>query len=844
MLITILAVESGSFAQISLGPQTNYDNAIMITNNTQPNLTNYNVASGTYGVFLLSYQTFAGPCINAGAIKTFSVTSGHGGTGYAVQDLFTVNGGGSPAYGNGTAYGRVTAVSSGVVTAISLLNSSGVYPINAILTQPYGAGYSVATGAGTKVSTGSGDGTLEVNINSIYAGTAGPNCSIVESTLQTAAYASTPNQSITFTSISPAPSAINGTYTTAFEVLMPQVSCPSPPVTTPPGAAQGSGQTDGMYIVNAVGGGGSGAQYALTISGGVLTHWTNMWYGFGYTSAPTVTISAGGIPATVTCTLGGAPSWALDTSISPNSPYYLLVQSNDSGGVVLDNSGNLWALTIFPYPNLLTNSGYIALKKSTDNGVTWSGYNPIAYDGAPGAMLSSLGCGPGANSAPCYYVSGNFALSPDGYLTIAYWVSAQTSNFWVAGTSTYSTKCCYLIKCNPSSADCTNVTNWTAPAQIAPALSPAGYSLGYTFVMVSSTDSRWWSGDMANGMTDAQNHIYLYVSCDNGATWGSGTGCTHGEQTIIQIQDIPDGYSSLPTGEYAVACIANCATPPTSTLVLFNRNNYQAFTQTGLLSITSSTGGAVSGTAGQTCGVSAVNNGCQQAFITATLTAANTISGATWQIAPWYGDACTAAPTTANLSNGSATCSGTATITSTIGPTPYCIYPQTICGPTVFGYSLNGGSTWKLAQSNLHPFAGPFISGGGYKSGLWGQSGMYLTKAPVAPFWTVWWLERDELATGGLYIIASTINPLNLIANLSSWTNNQLQSLWYYNVNDLPSSVWASPTAAHNGVSFNLNGYPATTGEAGGWWSSYGTYVFTGGPSTISGFIKKGFSVQ
>ncbi len=87
-------------------------------------------------------------------IKVLTSTPVNGGTGYAVGDRFLI--------GTGTGgVGRVTAVTSGVVTAVELLTG--------------GENYTVATQATTKID-GAGDNALTVAVASLY--TAGPAVNI------------------------------------------------------------------------------------------------------------------------------------------------------------------------------------------------------------------------------------------------------------------------------------------------------------------------------------------------------------------------------------------------------------------------------------------------------------------------------------------------------------------------------------------------------------------------------------------------------------------------------------------------------------------------------------------
>lgn len=69
-------------------------------------------------------------------------------------------------------------------------------------------------------------------------------------------------------------------------------------------ATAGTGQTNGTYTINGVGGGGTGAQASITIAGGVITAVSILNPGSGYTSAPTFTVAEGGTPGTLTATIG------------------------------------------------------------------------------------------------------------------------------------------------------------------------------------------------------------------------------------------------------------------------------------------------------------------------------------------------------------------------------------------------------------------------------------------------------------------------------------------------------------------------------------------------------------
>ena len=86
----------------------------------------------------------------------------------------------------------------------------------------------------------------------------------------------------------------------------------------------------------------------------------------------------------------------------------------------------------------------------------------------------------------------------------------------------------------------------------------------------------------------------------------------------------------------------------------------------GLFSGTYTSGGSVTGSAGQTCTLSAFNNGNTGGTATVALTGTNTIAGGTALTITAIGTGSTSAATSATLSSGSATCSGTATISTVI----------------------------------------------------------------------------------------------------------------------------------------------------------------------------------
>ncbi len=86
----------------------------------------------------------------------------------------------------------------------------------------------------------------------------------------------------------------------------------------------------------------------------------------------------------------------------------------------------------------------------------------------------------------------------------------------------------------------------------------------------------------------------------------------------------------------------------------------------GLLSGTYTSGITATGTVGQTCVLTAFNNGNTGGTATVALTGANTIAGATALVITAAGSGNTSASTSATAGNGTATCSGTAVVATVL----------------------------------------------------------------------------------------------------------------------------------------------------------------------------------
>lgn len=834
VVISLICVYCGA-QTISTGPQTNWQSMITITNNTNPSLTNP-TGAGLYqwGKFLSGVYVYPGPCILAGGIKAFSIASG--GTNYAVNDTGTINGGTVQVQ-----YKVISVLAGGGGVA----NVIGFVP--PIFASPYGVGYSVANGVATTPTLGVGSG-LKINITSIYAVSPGPNCMIALQKDLTASYANAAGQSITFTHGYHASAALDGTYITAYTGYIwhdfaLKIS------------NGGSGQTSSVYYLNiSGGGGGSGMVSAAPVdSTGIVTKGpATLTYGAGYSSCPTATMPAAAVPAgavaaTFTCNSPEAiyPAWAMDTSLAAGtSGGGVPVGGNVSGGMIQGKDGTLWSVQAYNSYQTYSQDGAVGsiyIQTSTDGGATWGNSYPLLYDGFPGAFNNSpttYTCGPPApNSWPCYYVVGGLTFEPDGHtLVLGYWKGdpsagvAQGGNF----SPTVGGNCCFILTCDTLATDCHSISNWNSPYHIPitiyPALAPSGYPYAYTLDIHSSYDNSMPPGQMGIGIcTSSALFCYIVVSCDGGATWGTGTGCPSGTLALQQVQDpsTPGFNGTLPTQEFDFGWIGG------TTYFMVLRNTQRVYTNTKITS-TSSSGGVATYTytgspsliAGETTVLihGTTNGSGVFNVVNQTVTSVNTATQTFTVNVPF----------------------GNFALQAEAGTLSNCIGTQISCGATVFGYSKDNGNTWHIAQSSLDPFLGR----NGIINGKWDSGGMMTLNTQVGGYWTIWWIERDECNAGctpanPVYLIASTIRPSDLVNNLASWTNANLQSLWLYLVNVQPSSPYPAMVQPGNKVAYFWNAGPAPDNATNHFWNSYGAYSFVSGAFIgIKGIGIKGTAIQ
>jgi hypothetical protein len=171
------------------------------------------------------------------------------------------------------------------------------------------------------------------------------------------------------------------------------------------------------------------------------------------------------------------------------------------------------------------------------------------------------------------------------------------------------------------------------------------------------------------------------------ATYGSGgtvTGTTGQTCLLSGFNNSPGatalvnltGNNSIAAGTPLVMTVEGSgATAPSTTATLTSGTA----TCSGTAAITSSLG-PIAGVAGQSCNLSLFNNGSTGATATVVLTGANTIAPGTPLVISAGGSGATAPPTTAQLSSGTAACSGTASIATTLTPVPSCISATGVLG--------------------------------------------------------------------------------------------------------------------------------------------------------------------
>jgi len=141
---------------------------------------------------------------------------------------------------------------------------------------------------------------------------------------------------------------------------------------------------------------------------------------------------------------------------------------------------------------------------------------------------------------------------------------------------------------------------------------------------------------------------------------------------------------------------SSCKLPNITPDIIASGSFTSAAGNTGILLGTAYvSGGSIAGTAGQTCFLNTFNNGSTGATATVTLTGANTIAEGTAAVITAGGTGATSSPTSATLASGTATCSGTVTVNSALGPI------SGVAGQTCILSNFNNGSVGAKASVTL-----------------------------------------------------------------------------------------------------------------------------------------------
>ncbi|MFY9854216.1 MAG: hypothetical protein WAK26_10115 [Terracidiphilus sp.] len=295
-----------------------------------------------------------------------------------------------------------------------------------------------------------------------------------------------------------------------------------------------------------------------------------------------------------------------------------------------------------------------------------------------------------------------------------------------AGAYTYGTTNNQLVDISPSGSLCAGtwnrnsgggVPNYTVCSLPDPLPSTGG--LPYAAAYISAS---------AQGVTS--NPVEVYV---------------HAPVTSVSLVTEPPNSSSISTSPFGQQCFSQGAAATLDAQACYVNTSGQAvllcapasvtsansacnmpgvtpdIVASGLVSVATgnissasyTSGGAISGSAGQTCTLSGFNNGSSGATATVTLTGAGTIASGTSLAITAGGTGASLAPTSATLSNGTATCSGIAAISSVLANTTVGTAGQT-CTLGSFNSGSGTIATATLTGTNTIASATPLvISAGG-----------------------------------------------------------------------------------------------------------------------------------
>lgn len=299
--------------------------------------------------------------------------------------------------------------------------------------------------------------------------------------------------------------------------------------------------------------------------------------------------------------------------------------------------------------NITISSGSISGTTATLNGSFLASYlitgQQFGIANCTGTACSGLGSGPFTTTGATYNSAITFTTSASGTITggnTFLWCKNQATDATSSSPQTFSN----------SPTPGVDTANWNTgnthlvDAQVLVWTSASAEPLRFSPIMAPMnqvTPSNSLSGQMG----DISFNMNLLPGCNLG---GTSSYCW---LPTIRSVGIP-GVSTIPMPQFNVW-------PNPGNYSQISSFNLAYFPSSGVASITSGTGGTITGTATQTCNLASFSNGYTATGV-ATLTATNSLSGATYTNTRGQGGSGTTS-VTATLSSGTATCSGTATLT-------------------------------------------------------------------------------------------------------------------------------------------------------------------------------------
>jgi len=255
----------------------------------------------------------------------------------------------------------------------------------------------------------------------------------------------------------------------------------------------------------------------------------------------------------------------------------------------------------------------------------------------------------------------------------------------------------------PGTADCT--VPWTSatkcyPAIVATSLGISGSAVTVEATAGDSSQDGWWrelnnftgpsdsmlsiNDGQTNDMQGVQRNsspVSLPIEPDLIQTWmareeyysidpanwyeATGSTCSGGSWTADTYYGTHPGCQSHTINDVLTFPAWQSVTGGEPVTVLYRV--YNPNTGNGIVSGTYTSGITAVGTTGQTCNLTTFNNGNAGGTATVALTGTNTIAGGTALVITNTGGGSTSAATSATAINGTATCSGTATVSAPTG---------------------------------------------------------------------------------------------------------------------------------------------------------------------------------